>query len=360
MIPFGKTLRDAREAKGISISQIAETTHMLSSIVQDLENEDFTRIVAPIYGRGFVKLYCEVVGLDPKPLIAEFMEIYNGNRVPSIRERAPAAPAEHAPVPKSIPEPPPIANPIPAPKPVDVPVAPPTPAPTVIPTPEPSPVVVPPPVVPAVPDPEPVAPAAFEQEPLARFHPSAPTETVTAPEPPMPDIGPLFNPEPPPPVARPSAPQPIPAEPTPARPEDSAEADPQPVRRTLSRYASPLNEPQSAPIKLPHISIPPQVWRIAVLVIVVLSILVGLGLGIRALYRVTTDQTPNPPAEVVSSSQDKLSDKPTPSKSVPAAKPTSKASAPAAAEKAPASTADTMVASPVSRQPQKIPSLYID
>lgn len=87
MIDFGKDLKAAREAKGLTISNIAEMTHMMSAMVEDMENENFSRIVAPIYGRGFVKLYCEAVGLDAKPYIAEFMEIYNGNRDPAIRER---------------------------------------------------------------------------------------------------------------------------------------------------------------------------------------------------------------------------------------------------------------------------------
>ena len=83
MIEFGETLRKAREAKGLSASDIAKTTHIMVQMVEALEREDFSRIVAPIYGRGFVKLYCEAVGLDPKPLVAEFMEIYNGNRPPA-------------------------------------------------------------------------------------------------------------------------------------------------------------------------------------------------------------------------------------------------------------------------------------
>lgn len=81
MIEFGKTLKIAREAKGLSIKQVAVATHMMTQIVEGLENEDFSRIVAPIYGRGFVKLYCESVGLEPKPLVDAFMEIYSGNRV---------------------------------------------------------------------------------------------------------------------------------------------------------------------------------------------------------------------------------------------------------------------------------------
>ena len=58
MIEFGKTLKSAREAKGLSVAQVAEATRLLPRIVEDLEKEDFSHLPAPIYGRGFVKLYC--------------------------------------------------------------------------------------------------------------------------------------------------------------------------------------------------------------------------------------------------------------------------------------------------------------
>ena len=93
MIEFGKTLRLAREAKGYTISQLAEVTRMIHQTIEDLENENFSRIAAPIYGRGFVKLYCEAVGLDPKPMVAEFMEIFSGNRELGIKERTVSPPA---------------------------------------------------------------------------------------------------------------------------------------------------------------------------------------------------------------------------------------------------------------------------
>ena len=93
MIEFGETLRKAREARGLTTGQVADSTHMMVQMVEDLENEDFSKIAAPIYGRGFVKLYCEAVGLDPKPLIAEFMDIFNGNRPPAIRLKPPVSAA---------------------------------------------------------------------------------------------------------------------------------------------------------------------------------------------------------------------------------------------------------------------------
>lgn len=51
---LGKILKDAREAKGLSTTEVAEHTNMMVQIVQELENEDFHRIAAPIYGRGFL------------------------------------------------------------------------------------------------------------------------------------------------------------------------------------------------------------------------------------------------------------------------------------------------------------------
>ena len=92
MIEFGKTLRTARESKGLTTGQIAEKTHMMVQMVEGLEKEDFSKIVAPIYGRGFVKLYCEAVGLEPKPLVDAFMEIYSGSRGASAAKPVPDTP----------------------------------------------------------------------------------------------------------------------------------------------------------------------------------------------------------------------------------------------------------------------------
>ena len=147
MIEFGKTLRSARETKGYTVSQIAEMTHLKSQIVEGLENEDFSMIAAPIYGRGFVKLYCEAVGLEPKPLVDEFMAIMNGEHEIAIKER----PGAERPVAESsvVPEPPPPSAPASAPVEQDLfrqdplpPPPPPPPAPAVPqPAPQPAPVV---------------------------------------------------------------------------------------------------------------------------------------------------------------------------------------------------------------------------
>lgn len=126
MIEFGTTLRKAREAKGYTHAQLAEMTRLSPTTVKDLEQEDFSRIAAPIYGRGFIKLYCEAVGIDPKPLVDEFTAIYNGERDSEIRERPVAEPTAE---PQSEPSPEPIADPPPTTKPDFKPQPQPTPEP---------------------------------------------------------------------------------------------------------------------------------------------------------------------------------------------------------------------------------------
>ncbi len=118
MIEFGKTLREAREAKGYTVGQLAEKTHIMHQIVEEMEIERFTRIPAPIYGRGFVKLYCEAVGLDPKPFIAAYMELQSGKRA-SAAPAKPQARAILAPPKQAVAEP----QAAPPPKPADPPPA---------------------------------------------------------------------------------------------------------------------------------------------------------------------------------------------------------------------------------------------
>lgn len=160
---LGKTLREAREAKGLSIADISNKTHMMSQIVRDLEQENFKKIVAPIYGRGFVKMYCEAVGItDYKPLQDEFMALYTGKRPAAAKVAEPPAPP---------PPPPPPPRPAPAPRP--------QPAPTPAPQPKPAPQ----PEMVYAPKPEP----AFTPQPATSrtYHPPRPPEELRQPK--MPD-----------------------------------------------------------------------------------------------------------------------------------------------------------------------------
>lgn len=78
MESVGHILKTAREDKQMSITDIADVVKTVSQVIKSIENDDFSVFPAPIYARGFIKLYAESVGLDPAPLL----EIYKTHYAP--------------------------------------------------------------------------------------------------------------------------------------------------------------------------------------------------------------------------------------------------------------------------------------
>ncbi len=91
---FGEILRNARTQRGMTTSEVAEQTRILVQLVDDLEREDFQRIAAPLYGRGFIKSYAKLMDLDAQPLINDFMQLYSGARPPVVLAHKEAAKEE--------------------------------------------------------------------------------------------------------------------------------------------------------------------------------------------------------------------------------------------------------------------------
>lgn len=75
---LGKQLQNAREKMKLTASEVAAATYMNVQTVEAIEREDFSGIAAPIYAKGFIKLYAEYVGMDPQPLIQEYLFISSG------------------------------------------------------------------------------------------------------------------------------------------------------------------------------------------------------------------------------------------------------------------------------------------
>lgn len=59
---IGTRLRGAREKKGLTILQAAEKMHVDARILELLEAEDFAALGAPVYARGHLRHYAELVG----------------------------------------------------------------------------------------------------------------------------------------------------------------------------------------------------------------------------------------------------------------------------------------------------------
>ena len=72
MESIGQILKAARERRQISVADVVVATKMTCNFVKAIEADDFNALVAPVYARGFIKLYAECVGLDPMPLLKQF------------------------------------------------------------------------------------------------------------------------------------------------------------------------------------------------------------------------------------------------------------------------------------------------
>ena len=78
----GERLRSAREAKGLTLEDVAAQTRIPRRHLESLENGDWQRLPAPTYTTGFAKSYASAVGLD-RTEIAEQLRVEMGGVRPA-------------------------------------------------------------------------------------------------------------------------------------------------------------------------------------------------------------------------------------------------------------------------------------
>jgi cytoskeleton protein RodZ len=72
MAALGEEFRSAREARGLTLSDVAEQIHIRSVYLNAIENEEWSAIGAPVYVRGFIRTYARFLGLDAEDAVALF------------------------------------------------------------------------------------------------------------------------------------------------------------------------------------------------------------------------------------------------------------------------------------------------
>ena len=108
----GETLRKAREAKGLSIEDVKNSTQIMARQLQEMEEDDFSSCADPFYARHFVQTFARAVGLAPGPVVEEFVKQTAGGRSVAPKPAPkPVVAAAPAPAPEPKPEPPPAAEP---------------------------------------------------------------------------------------------------------------------------------------------------------------------------------------------------------------------------------------------------------
>ncbi len=71
---LGETLRLAREARGLSLSDIAAMTKISTRALTAIEHEDFDRLPAGVFRRAYVKAFAGEVGLDADECVQSYVE----------------------------------------------------------------------------------------------------------------------------------------------------------------------------------------------------------------------------------------------------------------------------------------------
>ena len=74
MTDFGGHLRRAREARGVSLREIAARTKISVVALEALERNDISRLPGGIFSRSIVKAYAAEVGLDGDQTVQEFLD----------------------------------------------------------------------------------------------------------------------------------------------------------------------------------------------------------------------------------------------------------------------------------------------
>jgi len=92
-LTVGQNLQRKREEKNIPLQHVAEVTRITLSNLQALERDEFYRLPAEFFARGFLRNYAKVVDLDPEEVIAAYRCQTEANKkLPLAAASAPPAP----------------------------------------------------------------------------------------------------------------------------------------------------------------------------------------------------------------------------------------------------------------------------
>lgn len=77
---IGEILRGARHQKKASLEEASRATKIKLEILEKLESDEFDRLAAPMYTKGFLKLYAEYLGLDSQFVVDSYLASQGGLR----------------------------------------------------------------------------------------------------------------------------------------------------------------------------------------------------------------------------------------------------------------------------------------
>ena len=74
-LSLGEKLRQAREDKGLTLSEVSEHTRISSLYLQSIENDDYKILPGGIFNKGFVKSYAKFVGINEQEALNDYTNL---------------------------------------------------------------------------------------------------------------------------------------------------------------------------------------------------------------------------------------------------------------------------------------------
>jgi len=71
-LSLGEKLQQAREARGVTISEVAEQTRISALYLECIENNDYRTLPGGIFNKGFVKSFARYVGVDEQEALQDY------------------------------------------------------------------------------------------------------------------------------------------------------------------------------------------------------------------------------------------------------------------------------------------------
>jgi cytoskeletal protein RodZ len=74
-LTLGEKLRQAREERGITITEVSEQTRISPLYLEAIENDDFSPLPGGIFNKGFVKSFAKYVGVDENEALQDYARL---------------------------------------------------------------------------------------------------------------------------------------------------------------------------------------------------------------------------------------------------------------------------------------------
>ena len=96
----GERLRDARREQQISVDEIAKELHIDEAKVRALEANDFETLGAPVFAKGHLRKYAQLVKVDEDDIFAEYHALTHKDGLPQVvpSRRRPTLPKSPTPL----------------------------------------------------------------------------------------------------------------------------------------------------------------------------------------------------------------------------------------------------------------------